>query len=469
MKKYKILITGLLAMGLFSACQDELNLKPEDASPLDVVFSNKNQALGALTGVYSTAQDINAFAGSPQLMGEWQSDNVQFEGSFPTFQDVYQYSVNAGNSSMAAAWRFHYKTIGMANFVIKYTQDVPDVDPDDPFTDEEKADAIGQAKVMRALGHFSLSTYFAQPYNIQNGASLGVPIITEPFDVLPAATVGRSTLKEVYDFIEEDLLYAEENIVNVDRTRATVAAAQALLARLYLYKGDYPKAIEYANKVINTAGVALATDYTFYNTTGPEMIFIIDNTAADGQTGNEGFSGLLNGVNFGGRGDAPFSPNLIADFNTEPADLRFVQKRLGRTFNNTMMFFTTKFPDGTTKADDVPLVRATEMYLTRAEANFKNGSAIGDSPLNDINKLRVRANLTPAATLTLASILTERRKELCFEGFRRMDLLRNGMALRRPGMLNEAESAAGANKTIFPIPTREVDLSDGKMVQNPGY
>lgn len=468
MKKYKILITGFLAVSVLFSCQNDLDLKPDDLSTSEVVFSNKGQALGALTGVYSLAQDIDAFGGSPQLMGEWQSDNVEFSGSFPTFQDVYQYSTNAGNTSIQNLWRFHYKLIGGANFIIKYVPNVPETSADDPFTSEERADAIGQAKFMRALAHFSLSTFFSHPYNLQNGANLAVPIVAEPFDG-PVKSYPRATLAEVYNFIEQDLLDAVATITNTDTDRATVKAAKALLARLYLYKGDNAKAADYANQVINIPGVALAPDYSFYDTTGPELIFIIANIAADPQNGNEGFSGLLNGVQFGGRGDAPFSQNLIDDFNSEPGDLRFAASRMGNTFNGDSRLFTTKFPDGTNKADDVPVLRATEMYLIRAEANFKNGSSIGDTPLNDLNALRQRANLGPLASVSLAAILKERRKELCFEGHRRMDLLRNGENLRRPGMTEIPESALGQDKTIFPIPAREVDLSGGNLIQNKGY
>ena len=109
----------------------------------------------------------------------------------------------------------------------------------------------------------------------------------------------------------------------------------------------------------------------------------------------------------------------------------------------------------------------TEAYLTRAEANFRNSSSIGAPALTDINDLRDRAGLPALTSLTLDIILNERRKELAFEGQRRMDLLRNNLSLRRTGMPQEAESAAGANKTILPIPNREVELSG--LTQNTGY
>ena len=65
----------------------------------------------------------------------------------------------------------------------------------------------------------------------------------------------------------------------------------------------------------------------------------------------------------------------------------------GSDATGSIRTFTKKFPDGITNADDAPVIRITEMYLTRAEANFRNGTVVGDTPLNDINLLRTRAGL----------------------------------------------------------------------------
>ena len=110
------------------------------------------------------------------------------------------------------------------------------------------------------------------------------------------------------------------------------------------------------------------------------------------------------------------------------------------------------------------VLRITEMYLIRAEANFQDGTSVGDSPLNDINLLRTRAGLADLGTVGLDAILLERRKELCFEGHRRMDLLRNNRNLRPDG---GAVSAPGANKVIFPIVDNEI-TNNPNITQNPG-
>ena len=109
------------------------------------------------------------------------------------------------------------------------------------------------------------------------------------------------------------------------------------------------------------------------------------------------------------------------------------------------------------------------MYLIRAESNLRGSLTVGGVlPVADVNRTRVRAGLAPLTAVTLTAILDERRKEFCFEGLRRMDLLRNNLPLRSAGLANTAESAAGADKTIYPIPQRERDINPN-LEQNKGY
>lgn len=459
---YKNIITVFILGSLF-ACADKLELAPEDQLTQDVAFSNETLALGVLSGAYSAAQQDDVLNGTSQLMGEWQSDNVDFVGSFPTFNEIRLFATLADNTSINAVWDDNYETIGSANLVIK---NVPLVE-DDGFTDAERANAIAQAKFLRALIYFNISNWWAQPVQVSGGTNPAVPLVLEPFEGV-VEYPSRATLNEVQAQIEQDLLAAIPDLDDSDRTVATKGAAQALLARLYLYQEKWQEAANLAHEVIQNPAYQLASDYTFYDTENSEFIFTLVNNADDGQDSGQGFSGLTNPTP-AGRGDAPFSDNLLAAFAAEAGDLRFsTLTQTGTDALGAIRTFTSKFPDGITNADNSPVIRITEMYLTRAEANFRNGTVVGDSPLNDINLLRTRAGLPDLLAINLDDILNERRKELCFEGHRRMDLLRNGLNLRRPGMDKEAESAPGEEKVIFPIPVNELDLNPN-LSQNPGY
>jgi hypothetical protein len=102
------------------------------------------------------------------------------------------------------------------------------------------------------------------------------------------------------------------------------------------------------------------------------------------------------------------------------------------------------------------------MYLVRAEANFRLGTAVGASPVEDINTIRERVLLDPLdeESLTLDVILHERKLELAFEGF----TLHDAKRLEQ----NIGPYAWNDPKLIYPIPQRELRVN-ANLTQNEGY
>lgn len=469
--KYNLLI--VLALLIYS-CEDELEISSEDDVDSAALFSTATTVQGGVFGLYSQAQAADAFNGTPQVLSEWWADNSTFKGSFPTFNEVADYSIQADNTSINAIYFQHSDVIEACNLIIT---DLPTADPRPrDLSPELEAQFIAEAKFLRALTKFNFSLYFGQPYNVNNGESLSIPNILSVFrgDNLEDFDIPRSTLNEIYNQVEEDLLSARPDLPdtypNGETTiRATSGAATALLARLELYRENFKEAAELATEVIDSPVYQLATNYDFYNTTSSEHIFQISNSAIDSQNSNEGFTGLTN-PSPQGRGDAPFSQDLIDDYLSEPGDLRFTElTQQGADAQNIISVFSTKFPEFANNSDNAPVIRITEMYLIRAEANVrKGGTPIGADPLDDLNLLRNRASLDPLTSVDIDAVLTERRKELAFEGgHRRMDLLRNGKRLRE-GLPSEGLSAPGDNLVVLPIPQRELDLTTN-LTQNPGY
>lgn len=480
--KYNFIL--LFAAVLFTSCEDELDITSRDDVDSTALFSTASTVEGGVLGLYSQAQSADAFNGTPQTLSEWWADNSNFKGSFPTFRQVFDYATQADNTSVDAIYFQNVDVIEACNLIIT---DLPAAEPRPlNLTPELEAQFLGEAHFLRALTNFNLSIYFGQPYNISDGNSLSIPNITSVFrgDNQEEFDVPRNTLNEIYNQIEDDLSIAIANLPESygngedTRGRATSGAATALLARLELYRENFDVAAQLATDVINSSVYELADDYEFYNTFSSEHIFNIINLAIDSQNSNEGYSGLTNPTP-GGRGDAPFSQDLVDAYETDPAypsdsipeDFRFTQlTQVGVDAEGAESFFSAKFPDPNSQADNAPVLRITEMYLIRAEANVRNNnSAIGASPLEDINLLRERANLDPLTSVDIDDVLRERRKELAFEGgHRRIDLLRNGRSLRRDGQEFQTQSEAGQPLTILPIPQREMDLTT-QLEQNPGY
>lgn len=471
------LATALIASAV--ACDDDIDLSPEQSLTTEAAFANEATATASLLGVYSTAQDLDVLGGLTLVLNEYMADNMEFVGSFPTLQEINNYATIASNVSVQAIFRDHYITVLSANAVIAR---VPGIN-DPSFTDAEKKQLVAEAKFMRALIYFNLVTMFGQPFNVNNGATPGVPLVLTP-DILDGKTVfpARNTVAEVYAQIEKDLIEAIPDLprtystADQRRGRATKGAANGLLSRLYLYKGDNANAIVRSDSVLNVTSLyGLAADFTFYDANTNEDVFSIQMTTTDNsRTGAGGLAGYMLPASRGGRGDGPMSTNLVAAFD-QTTDRRFTTLTFrGTNAASATSTFSNKYKDGVTNQDNAPIMRVAEVILNKAEALVKSTNSVNAEAITLLNRIRTRAGLAARtaadfadANALLTAILNERRLELAMEGHRRMDLLRNGLPLRTTGP-GATASRPGDPKVILPIPSREIDLGSS-LPQSPGY
>jgi hypothetical protein len=475
MKNIKIaILSALILTG--AGCSDRLELLPEQSLAGSQAFSSAANTESTLRGVYSQTQLLEVFGSGPQIIFDYQADNTDFVGSFPTLQDINSYVTTSPNATLEAYWQVNYRVINAANSVI---ENVPGV-KDPALTPEISKRFIAEAKFLRAITHLNLLNMFAQPFQIQNGASPGVPLLLKSFTgEIEYPT--RATVAACYDQMIKDLNEALIDLpaasTPASRGRATKGAASGYLSRLHLYKGEFQKAADFANQVIAANTVySLATNYSFYGAAPTaEHVFVIINSATDnGRTGSGGWASYHRPASNGGRGDCAMAPSLETSFGTEATDKRFVDLSTFVTAaDGQRKRMTLKFPDAANNTDLAPLMRTSEMYLTRAEA-LTELNGINAESLTLVNGIRTRAGL-PAWTATtfttkaafISAILEERRKELCFEGHRRMDLLRKGLPLRTTGP-TASLAVFGGPKTILPLPQREIDLNKN-LVQNQSY
>lgn len=481
MKKHLYLVGVLASLTLITnSCDDEINsLKPQQSLDVTGAFNSEAASLATLLGVYSSCQPLEMSGGMPQIISEFMSDNASFIGSFPTFQEIRDFNTISTNGNVSGIWQQHYRVILRANDVIANVPKVVDAG----FTDAERAQFIAEAKFLRALAHFQLVNLFAQPYQLSGGTNLGVPVIIVPFTGA-VDFVSRNTVNEVHAQIKTDLTDAIAGLPDAysassafTRGRATKGAARALLGRLNLYRGEWADAASNSLAVLNSSNpvYAPATNYTFWTSKNTnEDVFTIQNSNIDnGRTGTGGWASWHRPAANGGRGDMKFSPELIAAYTQEAGDLRYALRSTGVGADAQSGQFSTKWSDAVNNADNSPVIRTTEVILNYVEAKAEQDNAVSQDLINRMNALRTRAGLTAWTLVDFASkdafvtaVLNERRKELAFEGHRRMDLLRRKQPLR----VSNSNAVFGANKTILPIPQREIDNNPGLAgQQNPGF
>jgi tetratricopeptide (TPR) repeat protein len=457
----KKLVLGLLAAclvtGTITSCNNKLNVEPVDTIDAANALNTPDDVQAALVGSYTSLQANAGYNGYIQLMSDLLAENGDFTfvGTFTQPQEFQRKALRRDNSFVQQIWQRGYITVNRVNNVLANLNKVT--------VAANKTRIEGEARFLRALSYFDLVRLYGKAWNDGTpSANPGVPLVLTPTtEVSSANNVPRNSVAEVYTQIITDLTAAEANLPASNGFFATKYAAAALLSRVYLQQGRYTEAAAAANRAIANTAFSLTPTYSdeFYQgvdlvPTTSEDIFTIQNTAQSGS--NSGTNQLSVFYSEPQRGDVSVNEQLLNQF--EAGDDRATLFNV--TANQT---YTGKY-DG--QYGTVKLIRLAEMYLTRAEANFRAGTAVGATPLSDINRVRARVNLPALTGLTLAAILKERKLELVFEGFRLGDLKRNQESTIDP--VTNAVIPWNSPRLVLPIPLAEINANPN-LTQNPGY
>lgn len=470
--KIKNIVLGCFAAGAFaSSCtKSDLFKAPQNAISADQVFTTPDRIEKASVGMYDALQNSNFFSGRVLIYADIRGLDA-IPNSYFGNMGFYS-STNSSDGTVASAYQAAYRTIYQANLFLQgFT-------PKASVVSADKANQyIGEAKFIRSLCYFYLVNLWAQPYNFTADAShAGVPLVLTPAADPFSSTnnIPRSTVKQVYDQIEADLLDAEAKLPapgsdDFTRTaRATKGAARALLARLYLYKGDWTKANQYADAVINMNFYSLNTNpITTFRTpyTTKESIFSVAMSGSDNPNTNNSL-----GQHYGprARGDISISVDYINLMDTN-VDNRYRAKggdSLMERYNGA--FWTRKYTGLTT--DFVPVLRYAEIILIKSEALAKLATGVDANAVILLNSIRTRSNASVLAPLSKDELITdlirERRIELAFEGQGSLEFQRNKMDL--PAHSTVPVQPWGSNYRVLPIPKYETDKNPN-LAQNPGY
>ncbi|WP_400193819.1 RagB/SusD family nutrient uptake outer membrane protein [Hymenobacter sp. B81] len=489
--------TALLGLLLTAApgCDLLEQESPSALSPEDV-FSSPDRIEKAANGMYDALQDGEFLGGRALIYNDIRSDDTDPAGFFG---GLALSNATSGDANAAGAWVGGYRSMYMANYMM---QELGKRSNNAGLTQEKYNQYIGEAKFIRALCHFTLVNMFAQPYNYSgNGSHPGIPIqLNAPNGeeaYLPAQQLPRSTVAQVYDQIERDLLDAlaklpvSQGSQPVSIARATQDAARGLLSRLYLYKGDLDNAKRYAGEIIASGRHELNTSaYAEFRAVLPdaphpqqftsESIFFVAMTINDNPNTNNAI-----GEHYSpppGRGDITVTPLSRVIPATDKRRTELMVQRSGRLWTRKYSAETsTGSYGGANRGAWVPILRYPEILLTRAEVLAKQqaGDQADAEALELLNKVRDRSKPSTAASYTVASfatkqafidaILRERRFELAFEGHRIFDLFRNGLDVpARTGSAPAPGIPWKSDRAVLPIPANEI-LRNPNLTQNPGY
>ncbi|NCU05340.1 MAG: RagB/SusD family nutrient uptake outer membrane protein [Chitinophagaceae bacterium] len=453
---------------------------PENKMTKENVFLDDITAIAAITEFYglrtqvSMSSDLAKFTGlSGDELSLWASADIQ-HFDYYTNNLKSTASANTGNEF----WNAMYQNIAFINSAIE------GLTSSSSLTPSIKQQLLGECYFMRALNyHYLTGLYGAIP-------------LSKVTDPEVNRVLARSSVSDINAFIISDLIESKkllsEQYLNgglkvypssPERVRATKWAASALLARVYLYDGQYEKAEANATEVLDQSALfSLSNLQTAFKKNNPEAILQLQpvyqgNNTWEGRMFN--LKATPKGLDFGK--PVHLSSFLLGSF--EPGDQRAIPGNWIDSIKvGTQIFwFPYKYKEGSDNpsitstslmTEYVMVLRLGEQYLIRAEARAKLNNITGAKV--DLDKVRARAGLTGTTATDQSTILTavfqERRVELFTEWAHRW------FDLKRGGNINTIMSAVSPQKggnwentdQLYPIPYRDLNFNR-QLTQNPGY
>lgn len=459
---------GLLVLALLSGagCTGLLRIdSPHTEIAGDAIFTDDRMANSAVTGIYfSMISSQSVFSsggtGSLSFLCALAADDLESRTTSGERGQFYTNGLDAENNAVRLVWASLYKRIFEANAVLEGLQGNKAVSP------SLAAQLEGEALFLRAFCHFYLTACFGD-----------VPLLTTT-DYHVNRLARRSPASEVLVAVEHDLrlaaglLPADYAHAGNERVRVNRWAAYAMLARLYLYTGQWQAAADMAGHVLAQSGLfSLADD--------PAAVFVANSSeviwqllSVDRQIVTyEAFNALNHSA--ANPPGTPVSTPLAAAFDAHDRRRDWVGQLTGldgQVYHFPLKYKTAMIPTGTTLRPEYSTVlRLAEQYLIRAEARLQLQDSEG--ALADIRDLRMKRGLETAggSSAQLMELLRdERRRELfCEWGHRWFDLKRWGIA--------EAVLAADPEKNLqpsgllWPVPQAELEKNSNLLPQNTGY
>lgn len=463
---YKMLLVIVLLVTASSCKKTFIELNSPTSLTPDQALGTEADLQVALRGAYAGLRGVDFYGRSMPIWGDIMADNA-YQSALNTNRYTFfnDYSdtkgATAGDGNVSGLWASAYSVILRANNIINTTV------ASNANVDQYR----GEAYAIRALAYFALVRHFAKPYS-DDPAALGVPIVTtyNP-DLKPA----RNKVSEVYALMVDDLNKAYTLMTKyTNSSQFSKYAAKALQAKVYLNMGDKTNAKTAALDVINNGGFTslTAASHASYWSSGAittskvETLFEVSSDAV----ANLAFDALSYLYSQAGNyGDLLCADDLYASFSA--TDVRKALYPTG-TRAGLAAAFVNKYPVIQGDLSDTKVLRLSEMYLIAAEASLPGNEADALTYVNYITSRRGATPIASTGTQLFEDIITERRKELAFEGDRFHDMQRLKRTIVRSTNYPATSRTVPYTvfRRLFPIPQVEVDANPQiKPQQNTGY
>ena len=468
-------------------CKKFLDVQPKDKVPQAVLFNDEQGFKDALTGVYlamDSKPNPSTGAGlytSDMTMGmmatlAWDYDNATTAGagaygSFFNNIAYYNYTDVQVKAELDGMWGIMYNNIANLNNILSQIDAKKSV-----FTGDNFNRLKGEAYALRALFHFDLARMYGQPPLTGMNAK-AIPYVRQ----VGVVSTPFSTLQDVLDTCLSDLTTARNLLSNTDTSTVFKAvedpfksytqnhlnywAVEALMARVYLYRGDFPNADKYAKAIIGsnkfpliTSNVAASTNTVRDRSFSQEHLFSVYSSNIKSYNLNlfDKSSGTPLRLQPAGKA------SVYATGTGSTNDYRYISwfDNNQAAVNVPSKFFQdNNFPYFLQNI--IPLIRVSEMYYISAEVANTNGDI--NSGASMLNQVRVARGLTALNAAGISNtdslskeIMREYKKEFIQEGQTFFYYKRLNKDLKQ---VTGTTASVPANVYVFPLPDKEIEYN----------
>lgn len=503
MKKiYQLGWTMVSSLLFLSSCKKFIEVSPPlNAISSDNVFINDQTAISVLTGLYS---DIGQGVDNPgyfvgnfglSLILGTSADELTVYNSLANYVAFYTNTL-AAQGYGKEYWPPLHKFVFKCNAALEGLNDPAA----DALTPSIRKQLLGEAHFMRAFFYFYLvNLYGDQPMALTTDYKENTLLSRSPQTKVYQQII--ADLKEARDLLTTNYLDATLLKTTTERVRPTQWAARAMLARIYLYTGDFTNAELEASAIIdNNSLYGLPPLNEAFLKNSREAIWQVQPTSPFFNT-DDARAFVLPPT--GPTGDVS-NPVYLSKFLLDSFETSDQRKKIGNWIGEvnvagTTYYYPYKYKANTLNPDIIPatgtafmteyqmVLRLGEQYLIRAEARIRQGKIA--EGIEDLNTLRLRAtdislpdndpgrlpalssSLSPADALK--AVYHERQVELFTEwGHRWFDLKRTGNIDSVMEVITPLKSNGIAEwhsyQQFFPLPQSDLTKAPN-LVQNPGY
>ncbi|MGM0635560.1 MAG: RagB/SusD family nutrient uptake outer membrane protein [Bacteroidota bacterium] len=484
MKRYILLLSVVMASMTFTSCDDAIDIEQPGLLLEEDAFNSVDDLelnLSYLMGEFNhTAQIEHAAVWTDEV-------GIGFGNGGQGLGGSYLFQMNSGSAFASNIWLNYNRLLNFSNRLIDGGERI-EIEEGEEAT---VADIVAQARAIRAYAHFGLVSYFSTDITDDNAlGGIILDFVPETEDHHPRRTNG-----DIFNFIDDDLDFAEDNLTTTDVTFVNPDFITALRARMAIYREQYDLAEQYADDLIGSNSLSQPGEYAniWLDQANGEVLFKLRRVTGDSRIGRlfASVDATIDGSPFYEMSRALYNEleqgeDIRYDVLVHPTSEPDPNYETSPDYRNSDILLINKYP-GTqfNHLADIKIFRLSEMYLIKAEAQIGNSDLPGAAQtLKDLRDARSIADETDLDTYNnerqaWAAVLDERRVELAYEGHRWLDLKRLRFkaqeSIDRDPMDCEEYNACTIPiddyRYTLPIPASELIPNEaiGEEDQNPNY